>query len=182
MRLATKRLVLRPFTLNDVDNVHRYSHKESVTKYMEWGPNTLAETEKFVKNVVYKSRVEPRYDYDFIVTLKDGTVIGACSINFKELSLPPSLGWVYDEPYWNNGYGTEVGRALLLYAFNTLKVRQVFATCDSENKGSSRIMEKIGMRFVKEIPQELNKLGKRLTKYYEVTALEYRLNNHKTFI
>lgn len=182
MKIASKRLILRPFTLNDVDNVDRYSKKESVTTFMVWGPNTFEQTENFVKHVVYQSRLKPQLEHHFMVQLKEGPVIGACSITFDKLSEPPALGWVFDDQYWNQGYGTETAKALLSYAFNTLKVRQVYATCQEENIGSARVMEKNAMRYVKTISKEYPKLGKVMVRVYEITALEYRLNNHKTFI
>ncbi len=182
MKLATKRLILRPFTLADVAGVHAYSKKESVTRFMLWGPNKLSDSEAFVRSVLKASQEVPQYNYDFIVTLKDGTIIGACGIYFKELNSAPSLGWIIDDLYWNEGYGTEMGSALLLYAFKQLKIARVYATCDSENIGSARVMEKIGMRFVRESVRDFTKLGKRIEKLYEITALEYNLSTHKTFI
>ncbi|MDY0214716.1 MAG: GNAT family N-acetyltransferase [Bacilli bacterium] len=182
MKIATKRLLLRPFSLDDIDDVHAYSSNLNVTKYMEWGPNTYEDTKTFVKSVVRNHHNPARLNHDFIVSLKDGKVIGACSLNFQELDKAPSLGWVYHEDFWGQGYGTEVGYALLSYAFKTLKLRKVYATCDKENIGSKRIMEKIGMRFVEEKECSSKKMGSRIELRYELTALEYNLNNHKTFI
>lgn len=182
MKLATKRLILRPFTLNDVDNVDRYSKKEAVTTFMLWGPNTYEQSEQFVKHVVYQSRQKPLLEHHFMVQLKDGPVIGACSLTFKSLDEAPALGWVFDDIYWNQGYGTETAKALLNYSFNKLQVRKVYATCIDENIGSARVMEKNGMRYVKTISKEYTKLGKVMERIYEITALEYRLNNHKTII
>lgn len=182
MKLATKRLVLRPFTVKDIPEVHVYSSKTSVTKYMTWGPNTQKDSASFVHDVILKGKENPRYNYDFIVTLKDGIVIGACGIYFTALDKAPSLGWIFDEPYWQQGYGTEVAAALLSFAFKRLKVKSVRATADSENIASYKIMERIGMRFAGETPKEYQKIGKRIERKYELSALEYRLLNHKTFI
>lgn len=182
MKLATKRLILRPFTFADVDGVHAYSKKPSVTHFMVWGPNTLDDTKAFVRLVIKKGEEKPRYNYDFLVTLKDGTIIGACGIYFTDLSKAPSLGWVYDDTYWNQGYGTEAARALLAFAFNTLRLPKIRVMCIKENIGSKRIMEKVGLRFVGENYKEYPKLGKQVELVYELTALEYKLNNHKTFI
>ena len=56
MKIATKRLLLRPFSLDDIDDVHAYSSNLNVTKYMEWGPNTYEDTKTFVKSVVRNQR------------------------------------------------------------------------------------------------------------------------------
>lgn len=44
------------------------------------------------------------------------------------------------------GYGTEMGKALLNFAFGTIGLRRIIAGCNAENIASYRIMEKIGMR------------------------------------
>lgn len=183
MKLATKRLILRPFNIDDIEAVHNYASREAVTKFMAWGPNkNVAQTREFVERVVLQNDNPARLNHDFLVTLKDGTVIGACSLMFKDFNSAPTLGWVYCDDYWNQGYGTEAAKALLNYAFKTLNVKKVVATCHAENIGSRRIMEKIGLRFVKEEKAHFPKLGDFIEHVYELTALEYNLNNHKTFI
>lgn len=181
MKLATKRLILRPFTSDDFTNIHNYSSKKSVTKYMEWGPNTQEETLNFLNSVLAHNN-EDGSTYDFMVTLKEtGTVIGACGVYFKD-NEAPFLGWVYDDVYWNKGYGTEVGRALLSFVFNKLNVPRIEATCHASNIGSKRIMEKIGMRYAGERSEHNKKLGNHTVLLFELTSLEYKLNNHRTFI
>ena len=182
MKLATKRLILRPFTSDDVQAVHHYSQKETVTAFLEWGPNTLKDSEQFVKLVLQKANEIPHYNYDFLVTLKDGSVIGACGIYFDDPQAPPTLGWVYDDTYWNQGYGSEAASALLGFFFKRLGGKVIRADCVKENIGSRRIMEKNGMRYVKTYLKDVAKLGTVEILVYELSALEYQLNNHRTFI
>lgn len=49
--------------------------------------------------------------------------------------------------HWNQGYMTEVLRSIFAYEFDTLGVPQLSANCHPSNIGSSRAMEKAGMRF-----------------------------------
>lgn len=42
---------------------------------------------------------------------------------------------------------TEVLGAIFAYGFDTLGVPQLSANCHPDNRGSSRVMEKTGMRF-----------------------------------
>lgn len=51
-RLATQRLRLRPFLPGDVAGVHSYAADAEVCRYMDWGPNTLAQTRAFVQDMV----------------------------------------------------------------------------------------------------------------------------------
>jgi RimJ/RimL family protein N-acetyltransferase len=48
------------------------------------------------------------------------------------------------------GSATEAARACLEYALNTLKLKYVLGIVEPENHASIRVLEKIGMEFVKE--------------------------------
>jgi len=50
--------------------------------------------------------------------------------------------------YWNKGIGTEVATATLKYAFDDLKLKDVYAMADCENIGSNKILNKIGFNFI----------------------------------
>lgn len=56
------------------------------------------------------------------------------------------LGWTIDPRQAGQGYGTELARALLGFAFDDLGVRRVEAHAFADNAPSLRIMEKVGMR------------------------------------
>jgi [ribosomal protein S5]-alanine N-acetyltransferase len=56
------------------------------------------------------------------------------------------IGWVFNPKYCNKGYASEAAYALLKYGFEELKLHRIIATCQPENTGSYRVMEKIGMR------------------------------------
>lgn len=57
-----------------------------------------------------------------------------------------SFGYSLARAYWNQGYMTEVMRAVFAYEFETLGVPQLSANCRAANLASARVMEKAGMR------------------------------------
>lgn len=182
MMLATKRLVLRPMVHDDAVAIQKYAQKRSVTYFMEWGPNLLDDTKRFVDLVVTRNNELPRLDYDFVVTLKTTReVIGACGLYFKDEKATPTLGWVFDDEYWGKGYGTEVAARLLAFAFTTLNIPVVRAEAIYENFGSWKIMEKLHMRQIETYKKHV-KGKERAFVMYELTKLEYTLLNHKTYL
>jgi [ribosomal protein S5]-alanine N-acetyltransferase len=48
MQLHTKRLLLREYRIGDLDAVHAFASDQRVAEFVEWGPNTMAETKKFL--------------------------------------------------------------------------------------------------------------------------------------
>lgn len=56
------------------------------------------------------------------------------------------VGWILHKNYWKRGYGTELGRELIRYGFEDLKLGRIQAPCAAANYGSYCVMERIGMR------------------------------------
>lgn len=148
LTLTTKRLALREFAKGDWQAVHEYASDPEVVRYVDWGPNTEKETRDFIRRTMASCKEKPRRDYQFAVILKEeDRLIGACDIHLSE---PPhqeaSIGYCLNRHYWGNGYATEATRRLLAFGFDELQLHRIFATCDPQNKGSVRVLEKAGMR------------------------------------
>ncbi len=61
----------------------------------------------------------------------------------------PELGYRLSRASWGMGYATEGSLALLHKGFTELGIDRVWAATMTVNTGSRRVMEKIGMRFVR---------------------------------
>jgi RimJ/RimL family protein N-acetyltransferase len=143
--LETARLILRAFTPQDFDDVHSYASVPENCIYMEWGPNTALQTRAFIQMAISQAEETPCTNHQYAAVRKEtGRLIGAC--NLAITGGKAELGWILHRDYWKQGYGPEMGKALLELGFEELKLRRITATCDAENYGSYRVMEKIGMR------------------------------------
>lgn len=60
----TSRLKLREITLNDVGDIHIYSSDPENVRYINFGPNTVEQTEEFVAKAVEANNRVPRCDYE----------------------------------------------------------------------------------------------------------------------
>lgn len=147
MMLTTERLILRPFKKSDFEDVYEYSSNSENVKYMIWGPNNEEDTRNFINDCMQAEKITPRKQYDFAVVHKEsGKVIGGCGLYLNIRFDEAMLGWILNKDYWKQGYGAELGKALIKYGFENLKLHRVYATCNAENYGSYRVMEKCGMR------------------------------------
>lgn len=144
--LVSKRLVLREFTRDDFDAVHHYASDPKVVEFMEWGPNTRAETRRFLERNIQAQVVQPRTDYNLAITMSD-ELIGGCGFTIHSLSAKRAeIGYCIRREDWGKGVGTEVAGELIRFGFNDMKMHRIEAKCDPENIGSYRIMEKNGMQ------------------------------------
>lgn len=144
--LETERLILRPFEETDFEAVHSYASDAENTRFMEWGPNDESDTRNFIAEAIARSRENPCRNYQYAAVLKSTQkLIGACNL-IRRGDDQGELGWILHKNYWKQGFGTEMGRRLLELGFDELGLRRIFARCDTENYGSYRVMERIGMR------------------------------------
>ncbi|GGN35151.1 RimJ/RimL family protein N-acetyltransferase [Actinoplanes campanulatus] len=141
--LWTPRLHLRPFRLEDVPAVHSYAGDPEVVRYMDWGPNSPADTENFVSSAVRP----PDGVHPFAVE-RSGTLIGAVELRVTAAAhRRGEFGYVLARSAWGQGYATEAAAAVLAYAFEQAELHRVAATCDPANIASRRVLEKIGMEY-----------------------------------
>jgi RimJ/RimL family protein N-acetyltransferase len=148
IKLPTARLILRDFRKNDWEAVHEYGADLEVVRYMPWGPNTEADTKEFIERSLASQREEPRTKFEFAVTLAEsGRLIGGAGIR---VSAPADrggdMGYCLHPDFWGQGYATEAAAAIVGFGFGKLGLHRVFATCDTGNAASARVLEKVGMR------------------------------------
>lgn len=147
MLLETPRLLIREFTFEDLQAVHRYASHPEVVAHMVWGPNTLEETEAFLRMTKESALKQPRVDYEIGLELKEtGQLIGGCGFHLTEPK-QAELGYVLHPDFWRQGFATEAAGALVKLGFEELGLHRIYATCRPANIGSAKVMEAVGMTF-----------------------------------
>jgi ribosomal-protein-alanine N-acetyltransferase len=148
MQLESERLILREFKATDWKAVHEYASDPAVVKFMEWGPNSVEDTQAFVDMSVEKQREKPRRSFEFAVTLKaDRTLIGAAGMRLTPgTAQVADIGYCYNQKYWRQGFSSEACARLIRLGFVDLNLHRIWATCDAENVGSAAVLSKCGMR------------------------------------
>ena len=150
MIFETVRLLLRNYTSEDWERVHIYGSSADFCKFEVWGPNTLEDTHKFVGDMVAQAQSQPRYEFELAVIHKPSNLlIGGCGIcRESELSKVASMGWAINPEFQSQGFATEAARALIEFGFEKLQLSVIYATCDTRNVPSVKVMEKLGMKRV----------------------------------
>jgi RimJ/RimL family protein N-acetyltransferase len=85
-------------------------------------------------------------EYYWIITLaRDDRAIGAVSTRVDQHSA--DVGYLLDRHHWGRGYATEAARAVVDWALSVPSVHRVWATCDTQNVASARVLEKAGLQL-----------------------------------
>lgn len=144
--LTSERLLYRAFRAEDFPVVYDWLSNEENMRYRSSDPKNEKEAKEYLDWAIKcAEQIDcPHYRYA-VVRKDDGALIGSCELAFTDKD-PAELAWELHRDYWRQGYGTEIGRTLLRLGFETLGLRRIIADCNSLNRGSYRIMERIGMR------------------------------------
>jgi RimJ/RimL family protein N-acetyltransferase len=140
--LVTDRLMLEPIADSHVPLVMELDSDPAVKRFIDGGkPPSITEIEAFVASSVGHRWMAFAKD--------DSTFIGW----FGLVPGPDDqreLGYRIRSVYWNLGFATEGSIALRDLAFDTLDVRRLWAQTMTVNTGSRRVLEKVGLRFVRQ--------------------------------
>lgn len=153
--LESKRLILRPFLIDDIEDVYEYAKDDRVTEFLTWeSHNNISETEEVVKEFYMN---EPGI---YAIELKEEKkCIGCIDIRIDIPNNKGSFGYVMNYNYWNRGYMSESLTVLLNFAFLKLELNRVESTYYLGNKASGRVMDKCGMKYEGTGIQELRVFG-----------------------
>ncbi|MGK0391630.1 MAG: RimJ/RimL family protein N-acetyltransferase [Maribacter sp.] len=148
--ITTERLVLRTWKETDFALMAEMNMDEEVMRYF---PSTqgLEKTSSFCQRMNQQFK-EKKYCYFATEILKTDEFIGFIGMSYHTYEAPHSpftdIGWRLKRSAWGNGYATEGAKGCLKYAFEELKLKEIFSVAPTINAPSIHIMQKIGMKEV----------------------------------
>jgi [ribosomal protein S5]-alanine N-acetyltransferase len=143
-KLETERLILRKITRDDAEDMYSYASNEEVTRDVTWDTHSsLSDTVEFIHTFL------SQYDALWGIELKEnGTFIGTVHfVWWQPEHNSAEIGYVLSKEYWGKGIITEAAMAVISFGFDRMNLVRIQARCFLENKGSERVMNKLGMSF-----------------------------------
>lgn len=171
--LETERLLIRPFVMGDLEDIHRILDIElAEADFGDEGAQPREGRRGWLEWTIMNYRQlailnQPPYG-DRAVTLKaGGELIGAVGFvpslrpfgklpYFQDRGRQPADGcftpefglfWAIRPRFQRQGYAGEAAGALIGYAFETLHLARLVATTTDDNLASIAVMKKLGMRI-----------------------------------
>ncbi|MDQ5824880.1 MAG: GNAT family N-acetyltransferase [Chloroflexota bacterium] len=151
--LETERLLLRPFTGTDANNLFDLDSDPDVMRYVNGGnptPLEVVRNEDLPWFIEYGQRHEG-YGFWAAIEKSTGEFVGWFLLRPPSDGSPdePELGYRLRRSAWGKGYATEGSRVLVRSAFARSGVPRVVAFAHVNNAASRRVMEKVGMVLVR---------------------------------
>lgn len=170
--LETERLVLRHFSLDDLEEIYRLVYADPTVKAGWSGAKGTADE---IKNRFAAQHILPKggFGYRAVVLKETGDLIGLIGfqkhgpgegqdidylrsenapdrrVGFDPNCVEVELTYALGRAYWKRGYATEIGKAMIAYGFEKLGIGRIIQGVRSENRNSIQLMQRLGFRIEK---------------------------------
>lgn len=141
-QMESERLLLRPITLNDAEDMFEYTSDEETTRFIYEQHKDLEQTKNLIANYFVK---EPIGKYA-IVLRESNKMVGAIEFRVDDWNKSGDLGFTLNRHYWGKGYMTEAGKLILSLAFNVMGLERVFSGHEVKNSASGKVLDRLGMK------------------------------------
>jgi RimJ/RimL family protein N-acetyltransferase len=147
--LPTARLLLRPFTVADLDSVWAYQRLPEVARHLLWEPRDRGQVEQaLVRMSVEDALIEEGDCVCLAVLSRDtGVLIGQVELVWRSrLSRQGEVGYLFHPAYGGRGLATEAALALIGWGFDVVGLHRITGRCAAGNSASAALLTRVGMR------------------------------------
>lgn len=175
--MKSKRLTYIPLEISHAADTYKLWSNPEVVKFMFCKlKNNINECREWISKILSRSSEIN----DFVVKYND-EIIGTGGVPcWDKIRGEYGLYYQLGEEYWNRGFGFEIAETLMEYAFLKCNAKIISTYVVTENEGSIKVLEKLGMELSNKRIGEFEKDGKKYDEYNYIITKENWCNNPKT--
>lgn len=150
--LETERLTLRELIIDDTEFIIELVNSPGWLKFI--GDRNIKTTEQaiaYLENGPIKSYRDNGFGLAMVETKDAKKQIGMCGIIKRDSLDSPDIGFAFLPEFTGKGYAFEIASATLAFATHQLKLPVICAITVPGNVHSIKLLEKIGLKFIKTI-------------------------------
>jgi len=171
--LNTKRLVLRPIKISDLETMQKYSIDEEWHRFLDF------HTKDSVKEFVEKAVNSPWDENARFTILLDNKIIGSVGLYIEMKDKRAEIGYSLSKDYWGMEIVPEAVSRVFKYAFEEIGLEKIIAQTDLRNLPSQSVMKKMSMKkegvFRKHV---ISQNTRRDIVFYSILKSEWNKNNN----
>jgi ribosomal-protein-alanine N-acetyltransferase len=162
--IETSRIRLRQFCADDLDAYAAIMGSYEVGKEFPKGTGHTREESKKSLDSIMNHWNKHGFGIWAMTDKQTNTLLGRCGLNLITETSEVEVDFVVAPKNWGRGFATEAAKAALEYGFTVLGLKRIIALAKPDNIASRRVIEKIGMHFVKN------------AQYWGITCAYYELS------
>jgi len=137
--IKTKRLILRPIVLSDLEIIQSYSLDDEWNRFLDF--HTKESVKEFVEKAVNSSWSD---NARFMISLKN-QIIGSVGLYINQKEKRAEIGYSLSKKFWGKGIIPEAVHEVFRYGFEEIELEKIFAQTDLRNLPSQSVMKKMNM-------------------------------------
>ncbi len=145
--LESKRLLLRPFDMNDASTVQKFAGNINVAKTTVNIPHPYEDgmAEAWIETQPKRWKEDELINFA-IINKSSNQLMGVIGLVSRK-ETKAGIGYWIGEPFWNKGFCTEATKVFIDFCFTSLNIENLEAEFLVTNPASGRVIQKAGMRF-----------------------------------
>ncbi|MBK7902058.1 MAG: GNAT family N-acetyltransferase [Proteobacteria bacterium] len=150
--IDTGRLILRRFTLDDLQAFYQLCSRPEIIRFAQSTPlASLDEAREMMHAAPFDDYATHGYGRFACVWKESGEVIGFSGVKYVPEIGDTELGYRFLPEFWGKGLATEAGRASIEFARSDLGLLQLVAMVHPENVASARVLTKLGFAIERQL-------------------------------
>ena len=163
--LTTPRLMLRPFTTDDINPLHRILNQPDILQFF---PNPESPPIERVQQIIEKQLAhweEHNLGWWAVVPQGGSELIGWNGLQYLPETDEVEVGYLLSNQFWGRGYATEGAKASIQFGFENFKFGEIIGLTHPENLASQNVLKKCGMQFTQQ------------AEYFSIQVFRFSLPN-----
>lgn len=147
--LETERLILRPFTASDANDMYgNWASSDKVTKFLTWPTHQSVDISQMIINS-WLDGYSNLSNYQWCMEYKENhQAIGSFGVvHMDENTQAVEIGYCIGEDYWNKGITSEAFERVIQFLFEEVECNRIYARHDVNNPNSGKVMIKSGLQY-----------------------------------
>jgi RimJ/RimL family protein N-acetyltransferase len=149
LEIETARLKLRSFTPDDLNDLSEIRSDPDVMKYLGSGKPESIDQSRTALNKILAHWEKHGFGRWAAIDKARDKLIGWCGLSYLENTKDVEIGYGMAKSYWGKGLTSEAAAAVIKAGFEDLGLDHIVAVAWPENLASRRVMDRLGMKYVK---------------------------------
>ena len=152
MIFETERLIIREMTLKDAPFLLKLLNDPTWIQFIgDKNVHSIKDAENYIQEKMIDSYKKNGFGFYAVIDKNNNTFLGTTGLVDREGMEHIEVGFAFLQKFAGKGYAFESTKAMLNYAATILKISPIVAITDLDNIKSAKLLERLGLRFDKNI-------------------------------